>query len=181
MVEYTDVVPTFLAAAGLPIPEGLDGKSFLPVLLGETGKHREYSFAQETSKGIHSGPVHYGIRSIRGERYRYIRNLTPEVAFQNVTTKGQPFQSWIKAAGRGDETAAKLAHDFQHRPAEELYDCEADPWNRNNLIKDESLAPVVADLRERLDGWMRSQGDEGQATEEKALSRMPRKRTGKAD
>jgi N-sulfoglucosamine sulfohydrolase len=181
MVEYTDVVPTFLAAAGLPIPEGLDGKSFLPVLLGETGKHREYSFAQETSKGIHSGPVHYGIRSIRGERYRYIRNLTPEVAFQNVTTKGQPFQSWIKAAGRGNETAAKLVHDFQHRPAEELYDCEADPWNRNNLIKDESLAPVAADLRQQLDAWMKSQGDEGQATEEKALSRMPRKRTEKAD
>lgn len=173
LVEYTDVVPTFLEAAGLPVPEGLDGKSFLPVLRGETEKHREHSFSQETSKGIFDGPVHYGIRSIRGERYRYIRNFTPEIAFQNTTTNRQPFLSWIKAGKNGDEKAAKLVHDFQHRPAEEFYDCEADPWNRKNLIAEKSLAPVIADLRQRLDAWMKSQGDEGQATEEKAPGRMP--------
>ena len=30
MVEYVDVLPTFLDAAGLPIPDDLDGRSFLP-------------------------------------------------------------------------------------------------------------------------------------------------------
>lgn len=176
IVEYTDVVPTFLDAAALPIPEVLDGKSFLPVMLGEKDSHKSFTFAQETSKGIIAGPVHYGIRSIRGERYRYIRNLTPEVAFENTTTKHQPFLSWVKAGKNGNEQAAKLAQDYQHRPAEELYDCESDPWNRNNLIADQSLEPVVKDLKQRLDAWMKSQGDEGQATEEKALTRMPGKR-----
>ncbi|WP_052573248.1 sulfatase [Haloferula sp. BvORR071] len=175
IVEYTDIVPTFLEAAELPRPEVLDGKSFLPVLLGKTETHRSYTYSQETSKGIIAGPDHYGIRSVRGERYRYIRNLTPEATFQNTTTKGQPFQSWIKFANNGDEHAAKLVHDYQHRPAEELYDCDSDPWNRKNLIDDPALAPVLADLKEKLAAWMKSQGDEGQATEEKALTRMPKK------
>jgi uncharacterized sulfatase len=175
IVEYTDIVPTFLDVAGLPLPEVLDGMSFLPVLLGKVDKHREFTYAQETSKGINRGPVHYGIRSIRGERYRYIRNFTPEVAFRNAVTPGKVFQSWIKAGENGDAHAAKLAHDFQHRPAEELYDCDADPWNRNNLIADKALEPVLTDLKQRLDAWMRSQGDQGQATEEKALTRMPKR------
>lgn len=178
IVEYTDVVPTFLDAAGLPLPEGLDGKSFLGVLEGKSEKHREFTFAQQTSKGIIRGPAHYGIRSIRGEKYRYIRNFTPEVAFKNAVTPGKVFQSWIRAGENGNALAAKLAKDFQHRPAEELYDCEADPWNRHNLIADESLKPVAADLKKRLDEWMKSQGDEGQATEEKALSRMPKRQGG---
>lgn len=175
LVEYTDVVPTFLEAAGLPRPGELDGRSFLSVLEGKADKHREFTYAQQTSKGIIRGPEHYGIRSIRGEKYRYVRNFTPEVTFRNAVTPGKVFQSWIHAGAKGDGHAAKLAKDFQQRPAEELYDCEADPWNRRNLIGDKSLEPVVGDLKKRLDQWMKAQGDEGQATEEKALTRMPGK------
>ena len=32
MVEYVDVLPTFLDAANFNIPKALEGKSFLPVL-----------------------------------------------------------------------------------------------------------------------------------------------------
>lgn len=177
IVEYTDVVPTFLEAAGISAPDVLDGKSFLPVLLGNVETHREFTYSQETSRGINNGPVHYGIRSIRGGRYRYIRNLTPEVVFKNAVTPGKVFQSWIKAGEKGDAQAAKLVREFRHRPSEELYDCDADPWNRNNLIADKSLEPVVSDLKQRLEAWMKSQGDEGQATEEKALTRMPRNKS----
>ena len=174
LVEYVDVVPTLLEAAGLPVPEVLDGKSFLPVLNGGTDRHKSHVFGLQTSKGIIAGPVHYGIRSVRGERYRYIRNLTPEVKFRNYTTRRGLFQGWKKQG----PAAAALARDFQHRPAEELYDCETDPWNRKNLIGDPALAPVVADLRSRLDAWMTSQGDKGQETEELALTRMPGKAGG---
>ncbi|WP_193212072.1 sulfatase family protein [Luteolibacter marinus] len=180
MVEYVDVVPTFLEAAGLKVPDDLDGKSFLPVLRGETGSHKTHVFGLQTSKGIINGPVHYGIRSIRGERYRYVRNLTPGVTFRNAATRGKVFQGWTRRGEAGGKQAAALVHDYLHRPAEELYDCEADPWNRHNLIGDKSLEPVVADLRQRLDAWMSSQGDQGQATEELALTRMPGKSGRKA-
>lgn len=180
MVEYVDIVPTLLDAAGQKQPDVLDGKSFLTVLKGEKESHKTHTYGQQTSKGIIAGPVHYGIRTVRGDRYRYIRNFTPEVRFRNAATKGPVFASWLEAGKNGDANAEKLAHGYQVRPAEELYDCDADPWNRNNLIADKSLEPVMTELKSKLDAWMKSQGDEGQATEEKAFSRMPGK-AGKKD
>lgn len=173
LVEYVDVVPTFLEAASLNRPEILDGRSFLPVLTGVAAAHKTHVFGLQTTRGIINGCDHYGIRSVRDPRYRYIRNLTPEATFTNAATKDPLFKTWKSLAAQGDATAQRLVHDYQHRPAEELYDCEADPWNRANLIGDERLASVRAQLRAALDAWMSQQGDAGQATEMKALERMP--------
>lgn len=174
LVEYIDLVPTFLEAAGLPLPEVLDGRSFLPVLTGHTAAHKSHVFGLQTTRGINQGSDFYGIRTVRDARYRYVRNLTPEVTFINAATNDATFKTWQKLATAGDAHAQRLVHDYQHRPAEELFDCRADPWNRVNLIADEKLARVRAELRGKLDAWMRRQGDEGQATELKALERMPR-------
>lgn len=180
LVEYIDLVPTFLEAAGLPLPEVLDGSSFLPVLTGHTAAHKSHVFGLQTTRGINQGSDFYGIRSVRDARYRYVRNLTPEVTFTNAATNDATFKTWQKLATAGDAHAQRLVHDYQNRPAEELFDCQADPWNRVNLIADEKLARVRAELRGKLDAWMRQQGDEGQATELKALERMPRS-TGNED
>lgn len=174
LVEYVDVTPTFLDAAGLPRPDILDGRSFLPVLSGQASEHKTHVFGLQTTRGINGGSEYFGIRSVRDGRYRYILNLTPEATFKNAATGDPTFQTWINMAAAGDENARRLVHDYQHRPAEELYDCEADPWNRVNLIADPNFASVRDDLRARLDSWMQQQGDEGQATEMKALERMPR-------
>lgn len=174
LVEYVDVVPTFLDAAGLVQPEILDGRSFLPVLRGETETHKTHVFGLQTTRGINDGSEHFGIRSVRDARYRYVRNLTPEAVFQNAATKDPTFDTWRAMAAAGDEQAKRLVHDYQNRPAEELYDGEADPWNRTNLIADPALATKRDELRAALDAWMKQQGDEGQATEMKALKRMPR-------
>jgi len=172
-------VPTFLEAAGLERPAILDGRSFVPVLKGETTRHKTHVFGLQTTRGINGGSEYFGIRSVRGERYRYVRNFTPEAVFQNAATADPVFLSWQKVAEAGDEVAKRLVREYQHRPAEELYDCETDPWNRHNVIEDPALAAVREELRQRLDAWMTQQGDEGQATEMKALERMPR--AGKAE
>ena len=39
LVELRDIMPTLLDCAGLAVPEGLDGRSLLPVLRGEPGGH----------------------------------------------------------------------------------------------------------------------------------------------
>ena len=174
LVEYVDVTPTFLEAAGVTRPEVMDGRSFLPVLKGEATTHKTHVFGLQTTRGIHGGSDHYGIRSVRDSRYRYILNLTPEATFQNAATSDPTFKTWQTMAAAGDAHAKRLVHDYQQRSAEELYDCEADPWNRTNLIADEKLSAVRDDLRAKLDTWMKQQGDEGQATEMKALERMPR-------
>lgn len=179
LIEYVDVLPTLLEAAGAAIPKILDGRSFLPVLRGETDEHKQHVFGIQTTRGVNNGAEHYGVRSARSGEYLYIRNLTPDVVFSCAANKGEPWDSWVRAAQAGDEHAATLVHDYRHRPAEELYDVRTDPWNRTNLIDDPGLEKVRADLRAELDSWMAAQGDEGAATEMRALKHMKARRTGK--
>jgi N-sulfoglucosamine sulfohydrolase len=181
LVEYVDVTPTFLEAAGVEHPAILDGRSFAPVLTGAATTHKTHVFGLQTTRGIINGSDHYGIRSVRDVRYRYVRNLTPDATFQNAATKEPTFKTWEKMAAAGDANAKRLVHDYQHRPAEELFDCEADPWNRHNLANDPKFAAQLATLRAQLDGWMKQQGDAGQATEMKALERMPKNTEGEGD
>lgn len=181
LVEYVDVVPTFLEAADVARPDILDGCSFVPVLTGATTTHKSHVFGLQTTRGVNGGSEYYGIRSVRDVRYRYIRNLTPEATFTNGVTSGYPFKSWKRMADNGDSHAQRLVRDYQHRPAEELFDCESDPWNRTNLAGDPNFAPQLAALRAQLETWMKQQGDEGQPTEMKAFERMTRKAKKNAD
>jgi choline-sulfatase len=46
LVELFDLTPTLLELIGLPVPAELDARSFMPLLRGETAKHREVQIAQ---------------------------------------------------------------------------------------------------------------------------------------
>jgi len=177
IVEYVDLVPTWLEAAGVePLPPVLDGRSFLEVLTGEAEEHKDYVYGIMTTRGVINHPGHYGIRSIRSDRYKLIVNLTPEVTFTNACTKSPEFLSWKAHAEQGDTDAAEKVRRYQHRPALELYDVVEDPYEWDNLAEEPELAPVIADLKRRLEAWMESQGDRGQATELAAYERQKRNR-----
>ena len=168
MIEYIDVVPTFIEMAGLKVPGTIEGKSFLPVLAGKKESHKNHVYGIQTTRGIIKGPEYYGIRTIRSETHRYILNLTPAATFQNGVTNSPLFASWI-AKAKDDVVARKLVYNFQHRPAEELYDVVNDPLEMNNIANDPRLASVKRDLKDRLLNWMEQQGDKGQQTEMEAL------------
>jgi arylsulfatase A-like enzyme len=57
----------------------------------------------------------------------------------------------------------------------ELYDLEADPWELTNVAAKPEHEATLARLRTQLDAWMRQQGDEGDATERRALERQGRR------
>ena len=189
MCQYIDVVPTLLEAAGADPTtidtglsgdpnggHGFDGRSFLPVLLGKTSKHRDYTFGVHTTRGIING-TDYPVRSVRGERYKLIRNLNHKVPFTNAATKDTQdkkpvYRSWLAAGGESKQRA--LA--YQHRPAVELYDLESDPFELNNLAGNAELRDVRERLDKELDAWMKQQGDEGMATELRANERKGKKK-----
>lgn len=165
MVEYVDILPTFVDAAGGTPAENLDGRSFLPVLTGDADTHKDVVFGIQTTRGTNDAPPFFGIRSVRSDRYKLIVNLTPEVTLTNASTTSPEFRSWVAKAASGDADAADKVRRYQHRPAVELYDLAADPFEWHNLAADPQLAATVRELRETLDAWMESQGDLGQATE----------------
>ncbi len=174
MVQYVDIVPTLIAAAGGKPVEGLDGRSFLPVLLGKTDKHADVVYGVHTTRGIIAGtPEGYPIRSIRTGTHKYIMNLNHEAPFHNVLIRGDSggyWRSWVEAA-KTDPKAAKLVKWYQHRPAEELYDIVKDPYELNNLAGDPANRELMDGLRKKLEAWMDQQGDKGLETE---LKRAPK-------
>jgi len=176
MVEYVDVLPTFLNATGLDRPEVLDGRSFLPVLTGNSTKHKDFVFGLMTTRGINNGSDHFGIRSVRSDKYKYIVNLTPEVTFKNACVRLPSFVSWKKKAEAGDAAAAEVVRRYQHRPAEELYDVTRDALEWKNLADDPKLFKVKAELKNQLAMWMKAQGDKGAETEMDALEHQGRNR-----
>lgn len=176
MVEYVDVVPTFIQAAGLEFPPHLEGQSFLPVLRGRTKAHKQYSFGLQTTRGINHGSECYGIRTVRSDRFRYIRNLSSEISFQNTMMRSDWWKSWQRKADNGNHHARQMVLRFQERPTEELYDSLNDPWNLNNLANQPEFQDQKKQLSAILDAWMNDQGDLGQATELSAKERQWRNR-----
>ncbi len=178
MVEYVDVLPTFLEASGGVPQKALEGRSFLPVLMGQRDHHKDYVFGIMTTRGIINGSDHYGIRSVRSDKFKYIRNLTPEETFNNACVNSAIFQSWKEKADSGDTGAAERVRRYQHRPHEELYAVGDDWYEWRNLANDPEFAAVKAELRDQLDAWMKAQGDQGQATEMAAFEHQKRARAG---
>ncbi len=187
LVEYIDVAPTLVRIAGGD-PEtidtgidgapdggrGFDGRSFLPVLLGETVTHKEYVFGIQTTRTIHQGSDVYPIRSVRDERYKLIWNLAPEETFRNLMTAGGPgglWNAWVDAA-ESDPHAARLVEWYQRRPEFEFYDLESDPYETTNLIDEPEHEATVERLRKELESWMDRQGDLGRETELMAEQRL---------
>ena len=172
LVEYVDVAPTFLDAAGVTAPATMDGKSFVSVLLDPSREHKKFTYGIHTTKGILNGSESYGVRSCGTKNYRYIRNLSPEATFSNVFLKSPIWLEWVAKAESGDVEAQALTSKYQKRPAEELYDVVNDPHCLKNLINEPETQAIRSQLSNQLSVWMEQQGDQGVATENLAETRQ---------
>lgn len=148
LIHYTDVLPTFMNIAGGKSPDGMDGKSFLPILQGEDVEVNQYVYGVRTNQNILNSEV-FPSRMVRNQRYKYIRNFNSiEVVEQNLT--GKPSVDYFIKRG---------ANKYKSEPFEELYDLQNDPFEQHNLIKKSELQGIKEQLKEDLFSWMQSQGD----------------------
>lgn len=175
MVQWTDFLPTVIEVAGGKAPVGIDGRSFLPVLRGQATTHRERIFTTHSNDNRVNV---YPARAVRDERWKYIRNLHPEFAFTThidlpVNLGQRDFFSTWEARAKTDLEAAAILKRYHERPAEELYDLQADPHEQHNLAADPSFAAELSRLRGEVDVWMAQQGDEGHVLAEPRLLSDP--------
>ncbi len=175
IVQWTDFLPTLIEAAGGKPPAEIDGKSFLRVLHGETTTHRDLIFTTHSSDNRFNV---YPLRTVRDERWKYIRNLHPEFAFTThidlPVRLGQRefFASWEKQAQTNPQAAAILKR-YHERPAEELYDLENDPHEQRNLAANPARGDELRRLRAELDVWLKQQGDKLSVLEKPRLLSDP--------
>lgn len=163
LVSGTDLAPTLLAATRLDIPAEMTGLSFLPELLGKPFSGREFVFAE---RSYHAGPLSRtdGLdlsRAVLTRRHHYIYNVLPKQTYVPVDlVRGEGWTAVVAAQrdGRLSELHSRLY--FQNpRPIVELYDLERDPYQLNNLVRDDAHRQIERTLREALDRWMIREGD----------------------
>ncbi len=164
IVQYEDVTPTLIDILGGDPVAGLDGRSFKSVLESATAEHRDVAY------GIHNnipeGPA-YPMRSIRGQRYKLIWNLTPDSAYyikysMNTEKADLDWPTWLDQAAVSEE-ARKRTDRIVRKPAIEFYDLQADPDELENLAGDPAYRPMVDAYSAKLKEWMADQDDPGAA------------------
>ena len=111
----------------------------------------------------------FRFRTVRDERFRYIRNFTPERPLlqpNQYKEKQYPVWNLIKELNKeGKLTPAQAVLAAPTMPKEELYDLVADPHETNNLALRWDFQPTLLKLRGVLDQWIADTGDKGQELE----------------
>lgn len=163
LVSWVDLLPTLIEVAGAPVPDGLDGRSFLPVLRGDQDTFRDRVFTTHTGDGRMNV---YPIRSIRTSDWKLIHNLYPQFAHTNhsdLLRKPGAGAYWTEWAERAEtDTRARAVVDrYFRRSAYELYHLASDPWEQHNRAADPAQAERLAGLKMELTAWMEQQGDAG--------------------
>jgi arylsulfatase A-like enzyme len=135
IVVNVDFGPTLLDLMGVAIPEHVQGRSFAPILDGETPEDWPESMYYRYwmhRDGAHNTPAHYGVRTRTHKLICYYND--------------------------------PLGQEGAHGPADpiewELFDLVADPLEIDNVIDDPGYADVRAELEIELARLQAEVGDE---------------------
>ena len=134
MVLNVDFAPTFLELAGLEPDVSIQGRSFAPVLTGDTPSDWRQSFYYRywMHRSHHNVFAHYGVRT---HRYKLI---------------------YYYADGLGHSGSV----GERHEPEWELFDLQEDPAELHNIYDRPEMADTVAELRDELHRLQAEVGDQ---------------------
>lgn len=161
LVSSIDIAPTFLALAGVPRPVRVQGQDFSALLTNPQAHVRDLVFAEHNWHDYAARA-----RAVRSERFKYIRNddherpLTPPAD----AVRSPTFQTMRRLRDEKGLNPDQLACFVQPRPAEELYDTQADPNELRNLAADPNHAAALQRLRSALTRWEAETDDRRPAT-----------------
>jgi uncharacterized sulfatase len=166
-VSFSDLAPTFLEAAGLPIPVQMVGKSILPVLTSSAGGRvdPERNFVvcgRERHTHARINNVGYPARSIQTDEYLYIRNFAPErwpMGHEFADVDDSPSKSYVLNNQGDPAVQPKYELCFAKRPQVELYEVNSDPQCLNNIADEPAYAQIKQQLWKKLKDILVKQKD----------------------
>ena len=162
LVEHIDIAAISLAAAGIEIPAKMQGQN----LLAQNYQPKQVVFAARDR----CGEAADRIRSVRTDRYLYIRNFYPQRPHL-MPSNYKDGKLIIKRLRElhAQDTLNPLAEKLLFaptRPAEEIYLYGVDRWQTKNLNEDPEHGDALKRHRLYLDEWIESTGDPGVETSE---------------
>lgn len=152
LVSGVDLLPTLLEITGVPAPQGLDGRSFAPILRGQPQEGRDFVV---TEYNENSGGFRHPMRSIMTKDFAYIFNpWSTNGRVMATATKGTVTYRRMQALAKTDpKVAARLAL-FDRRVPEECFNYATDADALDNLIARPEFGAQRDALIQRLEAWM---------------------------
>ncbi|MEN0047780.1 MAG: sulfatase [Bacteroidota bacterium] len=166
-VSFVDFAPSFLEAAGVKIPDDVEGNSFWQTVNGKESQvdRRRVFMERERHANVRKGDLSYPCRAIRTKDFLYIRNFEPKrypagdpnthVSVGQYGDVDNSISKFLIMNRIGEsESLDYFELTFGKRPAEELYEVQQDPFQLNNLANNEEYAATLEILRKELKDWM---------------------------
>ncbi len=140
--------------------KGLDhyhGQSWIPILGEADAVHHEAIFASHT---FHEIQMYYPMRVVRDQQYKLIWNIAHGLPYPFASDLWAA-SSWQAQFRKGLDApyGQKTVGEYIHRPPFELYDIQADPYEKHNLADDSQHAQVLETYKARLKALQKSMGD----------------------
>ncbi len=156
LVSAVDIAPTVLDLAGIKAAPTFHGRSFARLLENPKATVREYAFAEHNWHDYRAFE-----RGARSRRFTYIRNWLPELpGTPPADAVTSPTYAVLRELrDQGNLPPQQRSIFVTPRPAEELYDLEADPHSFKNLAGDPKYSGVLDKHRKALDHWREETGD----------------------
>jgi arylsulfatase A-like enzyme len=144
MVELLDFPATVYDLAGIEPGYTHFGQSLLPVISGETGRHRDAVFCE--GGRLLGEKQAMELESVAALEKPEVTPYWPRISMQ--ISDENPWQG--KAV-----MCRTQSHKYVRRLYEkdELYDLKADPQELNNVVDDPAYAQVLNQLKDRLLNW----------------------------
>lgn len=189
LTSLTDLAPTFLELARVPIPAVMTGRSLVPLLTstksGQIDPARDAVFVgrERHVENARDGFLPYPQRAIRTRDHLYIINFKPdrwplgepyrldgnnvpsatEITEETRATlpdeDSSPTKAWLVGVRNDPKWKPYYELAYGKRPLAELYDLRTDPHQVKNVAGNPAYAKVQAALDARLMDELRRTGD----------------------
>lgn len=156
-ISGIDFMPTVLKIVDLPQIDGMDGRSFVPLLQGKSQPGRDSVFTEFHQT---SAKNRYPMRCVQTVQFGYIFNFWPDGQTKMTmdSTSGLSFKAMQKAALKNKEIESRVRL-FSYRIPEEFYKLDSDPDALENLIQNPRFSDEIEVFRKRLEAYMAKTGD----------------------
>lgn len=173
-VNFPDVAPTIMEAAGVQPHKQMTGKSFLNLLTsknsGQIDESRDHVLLgkerHDVGRSNEDGTdLSYPVRAIRNKNFLYAHNIKPErwpvgnPEFGYLNCDGSPTKEYLTALKPEDKEYFFYEMSFAKRVEEELYDIQNDPHCMNNLALNPKYNEIKNQLKNQMEKELIAQGD----------------------
>lgn len=168
LISFVDFAPTLLSLINEEPKPYMQGQAFL-------GKYK----AEERTY-IHAAADRFdgftdAIRAVRNSRFKYIRNYRPEQGYYlpvEYRERIPTMQELLRLKAEGKLNDIQMQWFREQKPKEELFDCEADPYELNNLAANPENQEKLKELSTEMDRWLADIGDQPNLDEAKLIEQL---------